>query len=78
MKNKDKNIKDQIKNERVLVYVRIRPFSEDEKLKDNTSPIDQIDTTNNLMIGKKYIYNIYNKIKKNSKKGIRQKKKIWL
>jgi hypothetical protein len=71
MKNKDKNIKDQIKNERVLVYVRIRPFSEDEKLKDNTSPIDQIDTTNNLMIGKKYIYNIYNKIKKNSKKGIR-------
>ena len=71
MKNKDKNIKDQIKNERVLVYVRIRPFSEDEKLKDNTSPIDQIDTTNNLMIGKKYIYNIYNKIKKNSEKGIR-------
>ena len=58
MKNKDKNIKDQIKKERVLVYVRIRPFSEDEKLKDNTSPIDQIDTTNNLMIGKKYINNI--------------------
>ena len=63
MKNKDKNIKDQIKNERVLVYVRIRPFSEDEQLKDNTSPIEQIDTTNNLMIGKKYINNIYNKIK---------------
>ena len=52
MKNKDKNIKDPIKNERVLVYVRIRPFSEDEKQKDNTTPIEQIDTTNNLMVGK--------------------------
>jgi hypothetical protein len=53
MKNKDKNIKDPIKNERVLVYVRIRPFSADEQVKDNTTPIEQLDTINNQMIGKK-------------------------
>ena len=72
MKNKEsKNQKEEIKNERVLVYVRVRPFSEEELIQDSTTPIEQIDEKNNIMIGKKYIYNIYNKIKKNSKKGIR-------
>lgn len=38
------------KGERVLVYVRIRPFNEDELNKDSSSPIEVIDTKNNAMI----------------------------
>lgn len=41
------------KKERVLVYVRIRPFNEDELIKDKTTPIEFIDTKNNAMICKK-------------------------
>ena len=40
------------KGERVQVFVRIRPFSEEELEKDNTSPIEVIDTKNNAMICK--------------------------
>ena len=54
MKNKEsKNQKEEIKNERVLVYVRVRPFSEEELIKDSTTPIEQIDEKNNIMIEKK-------------------------
>ncbi len=53
MKNKEsKNQKEEIKKERVLVYVRVRPFSEEELIKDSTTPIEQIDEKNNIMIGK--------------------------
>ena len=38
------------KGERVQVFVRIRPFNEDELEKDNTSPIEVLDTKNNAMI----------------------------
>ena len=38
------------KGERVLVYVRIRPFNEDELLKDSSTPIELVDTKNNAMI----------------------------
>ena len=40
------------KGERVLVYVRIRPFNEDELNKYSSSPIEVIDTKNNAMICK--------------------------
>ena len=40
------------KGERVLVYVRVRPFNEDELNKDSSSPIEVIDTKNNAMICK--------------------------
>ena len=40
------------KGERVQVFVRIRPFSKEELEKDNTSPIEVIDTKNNAMICK--------------------------
>ena len=36
--------------ERVQVFVRIRPFNEDELEKDKTSPIEVLDTKNNAMI----------------------------
>ena len=52
MKNKIQQNEDN-KNERVLVYVRIRPFSQDELEKDNSSPIESIDTKRNTMIIKK-------------------------
>ena len=41
--------------ERVLVYVRIRPFSEQEKKMDPTSPIENIDLNRNALTGKKKI-----------------------
>ena len=59
MKNKDKTqSKQETKGERVLVYVRIRPFNEDELNRDKTSPIELIDQKTNSMISK---------IKKNKK-----------
>ena len=50
--NNIQNIKENnnLKGERVLVYVRIRPFNNDELEKDNSSPIEVIDTKNNAMI----------------------------
>lgn len=44
--NKDLNQK----GERVLVYVRIRPFNEDELQKDQSTPLEVIDTKNNALI----------------------------
>ena len=38
------------KGERVQVFVRIRPFNDEELEKDRTSPIEYIDTKNNAMI----------------------------
>ena len=48
MKKNDEN-----KSERVLCYVRIRPFTKDELARDNTTPIEAIDTKNNSMTVKK-------------------------
>ena len=50
--NYSPNNKDLInqKAERVLVYVRIRPFNEDELEKDSSSPLEVIDTKNNALI----------------------------
>ena len=39
------------KSERVLVHVRMRPFTEDESRKDNTTPIETFDTSNNVIVG---------------------------
>ena len=41
------------KKERVNVSIRIRPFSEKEKKKDPSTPIDNIDLTNNALRSKK-------------------------
>ena len=38
------------KGERVLVYVRIRPFNEDELEKDSSTPLEVVDTKNNALI----------------------------
>ena len=52
MKDKSQQNEDN-KNERVLVYVRIRPFSQDELENDNSSPIESVDTKRNTMVVKK-------------------------
>ena len=39
-----------VKGERDQVFVRIRPFNEDELEKDKTTPIEVLDTKNNAMI----------------------------
>ncbi len=41
------------KTERVLVYLHICPFTEDELNTDNTTPIEFIDQKNNSIICKK-------------------------
>jgi hypothetical protein len=46
--NKNSNINQ--KGERVLVYVRIRPFNQDELKRDKSTPLEFIDTKNNAMI----------------------------
>ena len=59
-KEKDLNsiVSSQFPNkERVLVYVRIRPFNEQEQKTDPTSPIENIDLNRNALTGKKK-YNI--------------------
>ena len=38
------------KGERVLVYVRIRPFNENELELDSSTPLEVIDTKNNALI----------------------------
>ena len=47
--NKEKEMLSQ-RGESVQVYIRIRPFNEDELEKDKTTPIELIDTKNNAMI----------------------------
>ena len=37
------------KNEKVKVSIRLRPFSEEEKRIDSTTPIESIDETQNTM-----------------------------
>ena len=49
------------KTERVLVYLRIRPFTEDELNTNNTTPIEFIDQKSNSIISKKKIKK-YNKL----------------
>jgi hypothetical protein len=39
------------KSERVIVHVRMRPFSTDELNRDNTSPIENFDTQNSIITG---------------------------
>jgi hypothetical protein len=46
-----KNTKDN-KQERVMVHVRMRPLSEEEKKRDNTQPVETFDTNNNIIISK--------------------------
>jgi len=46
-------MKKESKSERVMVHVRMRPFSEDELKNDNTSPIESFDTSNNTIGVKK-------------------------
>ncbi len=46
------------KSERVMVHVRIRPFTEDELAQDKTSPIENIDTKRNAMTGKYFLIKI--------------------
>lgn len=41
-----------LKSERVLVHVRVRPFTEDELIQDKTSPIETVDLNNNSMTSK--------------------------
>jgi hypothetical protein len=44
-----KNTKD--KQERVMVHVRMRPFTDDEIKKDNTTPVETFDSLNNIIVG---------------------------
>ena len=44
------------KPERVIVHVRMRPFSDEELRKDNTSPIEMFDSINNQIISKSINY----------------------
>jgi len=39
------------KSERVIVHVRMRPFTEDELKKDSSTPIESFDTVNNIITG---------------------------
>jgi hypothetical protein len=67
MKNPNNPTKDS-KSERVIVHVRMRPFSEDELKKDNTTPIETFDTVNKVIVGKNFL-NLYY-----SQKGRREEK----
>lgn len=53
MKNLNRKHQEDIYNgERVLVYVRIRPFNQMELEKDKTCPFEVIDLNNNALICK--------------------------
>lgn len=41
------------KSERVIVHMRIRPFTEDELKIDNSTPIESVDTVGNKIVVKK-------------------------
>ena len=49
------------KSERVKVYVRIRPFTNDELKINNATPIQNIDLTNNIITGKNKSINLSEK-----------------
>ena len=40
------------KSERVMVHVRMRPFTEDEMKKDSSTPVETFDTNNSVLVGK--------------------------
>lgn len=42
----------EVKSERVLVHVRIKPMTEDDSAIDRTTPIEVVDTNNNSMTSK--------------------------
>jgi len=67
MKNPNSATKDS-KSERVIVHVRMRPFSEDELKKDSTTPIETFDTVNKVIVGNFFLYLYY------SQKGRREEK----
>jgi hypothetical protein len=48
-----KNNSKENKSERVIVHVRMRPFTDDEIKKDNTTPIETFDSQNKLITIKK-------------------------
>ena len=53
--NSSISIPSKIKIERVKVSIRIRPFNEDEKRRDSSTPIENVDTkTNSITIKKEY------------------------
>ena len=58
-------------SERVMVHLRMRPFSEEELKKDKSSPIETFDSLNNSVTVKKDYdkknYNFDSVINKNSK-----------
>jgi hypothetical protein len=39
-------------NERVMVHVRMRPFNEDETKNYNSTPIENFDTKNGVIVGR--------------------------
>jgi hypothetical protein len=51
MKNTNSNFYKENKLERVIVYARMRPFTEDELKADNSTPIETFDTTRNVIVG---------------------------
>lgn len=51
--NLNSNMKKENKSERVMVHVRMRPFSDEEMKQDSSSPIDSFDTVNNCISIKK-------------------------
>jgi len=46
-------MKKENKSERVMVHVRMRPFSDEELKNDNTTPIESFDAVNNIISIKK-------------------------
>jgi hypothetical protein len=44
-------------NERVMVHVRMRPFNDDETKNYNSTPIENFDTKNGMIVGK-YIFSL--------------------
>lgn len=66
MKNPSSATKEN-KSERVIVHVRMRPFSEDEIKKDNTTPVETFDTVNKTIVG-----NLFSSLYPISQKGRRQ------
>ena len=58
------------KIERVQVSIRIRPFNEDEKIKDSSTPIENIDLKSNTLQSKITIKNIIYSQKRPRKKNL--------
>ncbi len=50
--NNNNSIGKDNKIERVIVHARMRPFTDEEIKKDNSTPIETFDTVNNVVVGK--------------------------